>query len=309
MSKNALAMVEEKAITNFDELSHEELAKLAGVSKPKGDYGLPKLRINRDFDDEAGNQLQPGTWAVYDPKLETTVYGKSVIFRPFMFKIQYRQYDPKGGESGNGAWVNQTILFGDWSDEPFDELGTLRCGKPQGRVFKTLSDDEKARYDDINCYRIVFGLATIKGQTADGTKATAEEVPCVWYARGSNWTPASDLCDTFKKGNRLPWLYEVTMTLKREKNGATTYYVAQTEVDLNKPRQFVPEDAELLKSVAQYVVTYNKEVYTKYKQSIRADQANAKARNSAAEVEVIDPDADLSADFAKDELNDSLDDF
>lgn len=285
-----LAVINQQLPTDLSKLSEAELARLAGTEQ-QAQTGMIRLTINRHFDDDDGNTLPPGTWCVYDPATEQRVYGKEVTFRPLLFRIQYRHWDETAGEDGKGAQVNQSVIFSNWGEEAIDELGTERCGKPKGSVYKKLTADEQKRFKGISCYRMVFGLASITGVNAKGEKATVTDVPCVWQARGTNFTPASDVAD--KLANKMPWKYAVKMTLKREKNGDTVYYVAQPEVDVKTELDTPANLAELLGSALEYITDTNKAVFTKYKQSRRADQRNAEARAAEDVVDTIDVHVDL----------------
>src|SRR5690349_18626141 len=84
--------------------------------------GLPRLRINRESEDDNGNTVPVGTYCVvYN---DVAIYAKQVKFRPFLNTYQYMVYDSK-----SNSYTNKSIIIKNFNEQAIDELGGLKCGK------------------------------------------------------------------------------------------------------------------------------------------------------------------------------------
>ena len=106
---------------------------------------------------------------------EKYVFAEKITFRPLSNVFQYFHFDftkPVGEKL-----INKSIQLIDWSIEPRDIKGGIRCGKPTSAKMKDWEKEERDKYKDINCTRIIRGLATYTGYDRQGNKSVVENKP------------------------------------------------------------------------------------------------------------------------------------
>ena len=84
---------------NLDKVSVDELAELLGQRediKSSGD-SLSRLSINHSPEDDEGNSLPRGHFALYNPETKEKVFGKEVTFRVFIRRFMYSLWDNEQG--------------------------------------------------------------------------------------------------------------------------------------------------------------------------------------------------------------------
>lgn len=280
------------ALTNYDELSHEELLALTGQSDGKSiaNYGpFGNLQINRLDEDDNGNALPKGTYMVYVVDQKEMLYGKVAKFRPFIQTFQYRVYD-------TDKFTNRSILFKSFNDEKFDELGGLGCGKVNKKVFETLTDDEKIKQKQIKCRRILFGLLSMEGtfkskvgeSTVRGGNVSA--LPVMWATSGASFMPVGDVIKALTEKNKLMFNYELELKTKREKTGSNVYYTADVSVDASaKALALSKDDLALMRQFQDYINTENNTVVEKWH---KAHVKGGKDKRAAKDIDLV---AELSA--------------
>ena len=158
-------------LANIKTMSNEDIMKAIGQDEGTKRVGVPRLTINRNPEDDDGNQLPMGAYSVFHSDVGQNVYGKPAYFRPFLNTMQYMQYSPEKEE-----YVNRSIIFKNWKEEAIDIQGGTRCGKIPQREWEKLglTNEELANQRTIKCYRLVFGLVSFDGHTADKTEVKVE---------------------------------------------------------------------------------------------------------------------------------------
>lgn len=285
------------ALIDSGKFSFEEMAALMGQETGGGgNDGLTRLRINTEFEDDDGNPRPGGTWTIKHEGRE--VFAKTIKLRVLSQRFFYQRYDKKEEKI-----VNRTIFMRSFKEEPLDEMGTLRCGKPDGKVFKSMSDAEKKKYEDIRARRAVFGLVTfVDPVNADGSAAEPlENVPVEWVSGGASWNLVGDVFDEMTKKKVLMIQKELTIGLKREKSGQTVYYTPIIEVDWAAPNlPMTPAVVETFAVFEGIIDSRNKEVMSKHKAALRTVSKSVPLDDDDASIV-----ADLAGDF-DDELNDEI---
>lgn len=270
--------------------SHEDLAKMLGQDSGHGDsYGIPRLKINYDHEDEDGNELKVGYFAFHHPT-KGWVYAKTIYFRPFLNCYRFMIYDPQEGKMDNTS-----IYFQDFREEIPDEKGGMACGWVPRRKHGELSEAGKAHQEKVQCYRIVFGeVRADKAQDAKGNTVEIEPTLVSFRARGSNFMPIGQAIDEINRAKKLMLNHEIEMTTKREKNGGTTYYVTQPKVDLTNSLPFKETDGANLRVIWDEITSENQKVMKNHK------------KNRGGPGEYVDADV-LEVQAGKD-LDDDFDD-
>jgi hypothetical protein len=279
------------------DFSFEQMAAMLGqASGGEGGDGLTRLRINTDFEDDDGNPKPGGHWVISQGGKE--VFAKKVKLRPFSQKYFYQKYDPEDKKV-----TNKTIYFADFRIEAIDEKGTVRCGRPDSKTLKAMSDEQKKRYKDIKARRAVFGLVTfVDPVNADGTAAEpVENVPVEWVSGGVSWNLVQAVFDEMTKKKFLMIQTEMVIGLKREKAGQTVYYTPQIEVDWAAPK--MPMDKVVVETFTEFeriIAARNEDVKAKHKEALRTANKAVVVEDDLEVVEDV-----LAGDF-DDELNDEI---
>lgn len=273
----------------FDNMSVEELYELTGQSSQGTGKAYPfqSLTINKNSEDDNENVIPAGTYAVYSPEHKEVLYGKPVAFRPFMQTYQYRIWD-----EDKKVYSNRTILFKNWNDEKFDELGGLACGKVARKQRDQLTAEQQAEQDEIRCSRVLFGTVSLKGvfkKKKDDKSAREGEVvslPVMWRTSGKSFIPVGEAIDKFTNKNMLMFNHTLTLTTKRDKTGSNVYYTAEAEADLTgKPIALSAEDITLMRQFQDFINSENAVITDKWrKASLRKDRRPSKDIDLAAEL-------------------------
>lgn len=278
------------ALTITNEMTFDEIAKITGQDQGSGPKSfLPRLKINRDFEDANGGQIPPGTYTInIDDK---DVYSKTATFRPFMKCFQYQVYD-----ADTNTYPNKTILFKSWSEEAIDELGGVKCGKQTGKAKDRLTAAQVEAQKNIKCYTSIYGTITMEGATAEGEKISIENEPCLVRVTGSAFTPWNDVLDIITQAKRPYFASEISLdTPVRAKKGATTYYTPSLKVN-NKVIQYTEDDFSLLKKFQVTVDTENEPIISKFKKC-KGFQEQTDALEEIIESGFIEMTDDLNDDL------------
>jgi hypothetical protein len=259
LNDKEIIMSNDLAIISQEEI--DALAKRAGTVQTVGDY-IPQLKVNYDDEDEDGNELRKGEFFVTGQ--DKVAYAKSVVFRPLTHHFQWTKYDKVSEKV-----TNRTRLIPNFREEPRDETGTVRCGKPPSKDLKA-NPALAAKYDDITCYRQVQGLVSYKGKTATGEEVEVKDLEVSLRLKGANFSPFEE--DYFSKlGNNKLWDFEIPLYTDKAKNGASTYFVIRFDkADFGKRLQMSAPVFKTALALQDRVDVINKEVDTKYYDAVHS---------------------------------------
>lgn len=262
----------------------DNLSKRAGAEAVIGDF-IPQLKINYDDEDKEGNELTKGVFLITNqPQI---VYSKTVKFRPLTHHFQWIKYDDVAKKV-----TNRTRFIPNFLEEPRDEQGTLRCGKPPSKELKANPALAK-KYEDITCYRTVQGVASYEGKTATGEVVSVDGVECALRLKGANFSPFEE--EYFGKlGGGKIWDHELTLSATKEKNGASTYYVIHFDTDFTTR---IPLTANLFTSATKLmdkVDLANKSIDAKFYDAIHKQADTDKAVEA---LKVVGGSSTLDGDF------------
>lgn len=288
-----------KDLVNIEELSTQELMELTGQSSGQMEINFPELRVNREGETDTGQALPVGSFFVYYKG--DNVYAKTVRFRPFINSYQYRVYDEQ-----NQKYTNRSIIFRSWSDEAVDELGGVKCGKVKRKDLESLTEDQKAVQKKIKCNRLLFGLVTMKGVTADNREIEITDYPVCWRSGGLNWMTVDDALESLTKRKLLMQSYWLNLSLYKEKRGGNSFYLASITVDLDNPDPL--EGKVIVETFNQFmdvIKNVNSEIIEKYKTAQKAlPQLDDDVGNE------FDSAKELDGQFTEvNELNDDISDL
>ena len=256
------------AIAVNDMSTNELMAMMGGAQNQQQKQEtnlLPILRINYQEEDDNGNELKKGTFTIQGN--DNDIYAKEATFRALGDYMQYLNYSQE-----EEAVVNRTIIHR-MGDEPIDEKGTVRCGRPVGKELMQLSPDEKAKFKDITCFRYIYGLVSMKGVTAEGESASVDNLPVLFRMKGTSFMNFSREVIEPCNGKGLQFQQvPTTLTTKRHKNGSVIYFTAHFAPDFANTVEISPADAEVMRNILTMIKGANEQIRTKYDEALRSKQ-------------------------------------
>jgi len=272
-------------LANINTMSNADIMKAIGQDDGTRRVGVPRLTINRNPEDDDGNQLPMGSYAVFNSEIGQMVYGKPVSFRPFLSTMQYMQYSPEKEE-----YVNRSIIFKNWKEEAIDIQGGTRCGKiPQRDWAKLgLTNEELANQRTIKCYRLVFGQLTFDGHTADKTEVKVKDYPVLWRVTGVQFNPVGNALQVITERKKLMFNCSLNLDSQKKKNGSNVYYVSSIKVNADTSIKFSKEDEITLGKFQTIINEENADVLDLYKNAQKSKLKNADIIDAKV-VEDIDP--------------------
>ena len=242
---------------------------------------LPLLRLNHQDEDDDGNELKKGTFFIAGQDIER-VYAKEVTFRALGDFMQYLHYDTE--QEGT---VNRTIIH-TMGQEPIDETGTLRCGRPEGKVFHAMDQKEKSKYSGITCFRYLYGIVSYTGENGAGETIEVPETPVLFRVKGASFLTFTNEVIKPCADQNVPFQnVPTTVTNERKKNGGVTYFVTHFTPDFKSKSELSPNDVEIMKHVLTSIKSINDEVKRKYDEAIKSKSSYSNDDNVLDAVEVF----------------------
>ena len=271
-------------LTNINKMSNEQIMQSIGQDDGSNmGNNIPRLAINRTPEDDDGNQLPVGHFYTYDSNIGKSVFGKPVTLRPFISAMQYMHYDAEKGE-----YINRSIIFKSWKEEAIDILGGTKSGKIPFKERSSLTPEKLEQQRTIRCYKLVYGLLSIKdGKTAQGEPYSVDNLPVLYRVTGTAFTPVTSALDQLKKRKRLMFNCTFSLDSKRQKKGGNVFYVPEIGVNADANLQLSDVDMETLKVFQESIDTENSEVVDAYN-SAKTKQANSSDKIDAEIVEDMD---------------------
>jgi len=240
---------------------------------------LPLLKVNYQDEDDDGNELKKGVFALTLPS--GTVYGKDVKVRVFADYMQYLNYDPN-----ENAVVNKTIIHR-VGDEAIDEMGTVRCGKPTSKELREMDADTKLKFKDITCFRYLYSTVSIAdAQDGAGNAVEVQDVPCLLRLKGASFLAFSQDVIEPCKNLKLKFMQVASkLVTTRQKNGSVTYFTVGFEPDFQNKTEISTDDLQFMSKILDTVNAENKGVMAKYNSALYGKQTDAQDEKLVAEVE------------------------
>lgn len=281
--------------TELATINQEEYAALVAASGASaedlsgggGDY-LPQLKVNYTDTDDNGKDVRPGYFMVtgQDP----LVYAKNVTIRPLTHNFQWTQWDDV-----NKKTTNRTRFVKNFKEEPRDENGSIRCGKPVSKILKESPELAKA-YSDITLYRSIDVLVSYTGEDADGNTHVVKDLLATMRLKGSNFSPFdTEYIAAMPKGTML-WDYNIVLSTSKHKQdpkSIVNYYVIHFDADFANRLPLTVDVFQTIKGLNARIEEFNTVIDKKYYGVI-----NGKAKTEAA-IDAIDitPQSPLEDDF------------
>jgi len=265
-------------------LSIEELSAQLGASSTSKGPSIPTLKINSFGEDAAGNQIPLG--AFFLNTNEDRVYAKEgVKLRAFSNHVQYQHW-------GDSKLINKSLLIKNQREEARDQLGGFMCGMPTYEESIAMSPDERKKYEGRDRYRIIRGLVSYTGKTAQGKEATIENQPVILSLKRKNYGPFYH--DVIKKMSQGVNLWDFDCVLKAEKmrtDKGASYYVMHFSPQFGSPIPMDQLTYDSLSHVTDLITSENKRINDAYNEALSEKHDNIEAERIMDEVDT------LAADF------------
>ena len=146
-------------------------------------------------------------------------------------------------------------------------------------------------------YRVLLGVATLKGKNAEGKKAVAENVPFIMRLRGNSLNPINEYLESFKKVGNVHD-YVTNWTIKEGEGGNVDYWIALPEIGKASPIMENPTEYETLKGLMEWRQEYNDDIMSKWR---KKNGMNVSKTLEAEAIEVaavvIEPEMDEKIPF------------
>jgi hypothetical protein len=271
----------------YNGMTPDQLMAAMGVQEQQSTGNrLPLLKVNYQDEDDQGNELKKGIFALAMPN--GTVYGKDVTIRVFADYMQYLDYDPE-----EQAVMNKTIIHR-VGDEPIDETGGIRCGKPTSKELRDADPDTKAKYKNITCFRYLYAKITMAdAQTGAGDAVEIVDVPVLLRLKGASFLSFSNDVVEPCRNQKIKFMQiESKLTTTRQKNGSVTYFITGFEPDFSNITEISTDDLQFMSKVLETVNAENKQIIEKHNAALYGKQADSQDSEVVAEVEGY-----LDADF------------
>jgi hypothetical protein len=277
------------ALAVVDDTTKAELAALAGVSTTGGSE-LATLRVNGRDMDKDGNEYPVGVFALYDGN--DTIYGKLSKCKLLSSGYQVREWD-----DNNKKYAAETIFFFNGSErEPEDTSGGYRCGKMFSRDVKELDEvDDKsliAEQRGKKFYRVVWGVASIKGTYQDGTKAEGKSIPFLMRCTGNAFMP---MCEHLDSLGADIFNVETTFDIEKRAGAQSSYYVAVPS--RGKDAALTQEELDTLRAIDEDRKSWNDDVMAKWRKKNGLNVTKVAEAAKVVDAVIIEPDMDDTIPF------------
>lgn len=251
-------------LATIDPKREAKLAAMLGSGGGGEDDGrLPQLRINYQDEDDQERPLKKGLFFVTNQ--DEAVYASKVKIRVLAQFFQYKHWDNKAEK-----YVNNTILMRNMRQEPIDEKGTVRCGKPKTSVIRDMPEDkQEAWWRDVKCYRQLYVLVSYTGTTADGDEVTVENLPALFSNKGDAYNAFEDQVQSAMPRKRNLYDFWVDVETEKKKNSSVIYWVPKYSADFS---DIVPPSEELIDTmehIATLIEEENERVRSKHRSAMR----------------------------------------
>ena len=273
----------------LEDTTSTDLAILTGTASTESTH-LASLGINYQKED-GGVKLPRGVWRLDNG--DEVVFGTILTTKIMGADFQVREYD-----SDDNKYVGETILYRNGYDLNIeDDQGGYRCGKVTYKVAQELPKVEKAAQKAKKFYRVLLGVATLKGKNAEGKKAIAENVPFIMRLRGNSLDPINEYLESFKKVGNVHD-YVTNWTIKEGEGGNVDYWIAIPEMGKESPIMESPTEYETLKGLMEWRQEYNDDIMSKWrkKNGMNVSKTLATEAIEVAAV-VIEPEMDDKIPF------------
>lgn len=242
---------------------------------------IPQLKINGEAEEEGRGPKGNFTYN----NGERFLYAEEVTIRSFVKGYQYRSYDATDKTKNDSSTIEKSF-----KGEFRSLSGRLACGKLSKKRFEALGDTASAMQvalqKNVKCKLLVFGLISGKFTNIDDKKQVElKDELFYWAVSQSGFMDMDQTIKGILQERRAVALTPIKLKLKKEKNGAVTYFVPVPEV-LNETAVLdVARDGGYLEKIKEFVKGTNDFINTKYNAAVKGKQENENFANAGGLVD------------------------
>lgn len=242
------------------------IAELGGGTQEET-ITVPFLKINYEQEDKQGRDVKRGT--IHLEGQAEAVYAHHVNIHVMAQYYQYRQSDPSTYKI-----VNKSILMEDMRrGEARDMLGGIRCGRPTSKAMAQLEPEDQDMWrKKVKATRILRGVCSYDGMTADGEPKSIVNEPFQLYITGSSFLEFDKVISSLPYGKRYQDYWVEFSTEKKDK-----YFLSKFKTDFQKPADLTSEVVETMKLFVAMAKQENGRIEAGYRSSSIEDTLEGKA--------------------------------
>lgn len=247
------------AVTTTEADVKNILAELGGEEEHK--IQIDFLKICHDGEDKQGREIKRGLVSL--SRQEDPVWASEAKVHILAQYFQYREQDE------TGKVLNKTMLQQDFrKGEALDQRGTLRCGKPTRKVLDQMSDDDKKMWAmRVKTTRIIRGIISYTGHTADGTEVEVTNTPFQHYMKGSGYMDFEKVIDSMPYGKQY---HDYILKMNTEKRGK--YYYTTYGIDFDTPAILNADVADTARIFQEMAKRENTGIQKKYSEALMSNK-------------------------------------
>ena len=268
----------------LDDTTSADLAILTGTATT-GSAHLASLGINYQKKDNEDNKLPRGIWRLDNG--EEIVFGTDLTTKIMGADFQVREYS-----KAKEKYVGETVLYRNGFEMNVeDDQGGYRCGKVKYKEREALPEAEQVAQQAKKFYRVLLGVATLKGKNAAGKKAVADNIPFIARLRGNSLDPINEYLNTFDKNDGV-FNYVTNWTIEEGEGGNVDYWVAKPERGKAAPINKSPDEYATLKALMDWRDDYNDDIMSKWRKKNGMNVSKVAAEATNVDAVVIEPEMD-----------------
>ena len=282
-----LATISQDRIDQLTVLLGSKEEKVTGGS----DFRLPKIKTNREPEDDQGRALKMGSF--YLEGAEENIYSTGdVKFRVLSHTFQYILYD-----STTNSVANKTIIKPNFKGEFRDIKGGNKMGKPSSKAIREMPPEEADKWKNHKCWRQMRGVVSYKGVTASGEDRDVVNVPCIlMHASGSYFNFENEFIKALPRGKNI-YDFESTLSSSKIKVGGNTFYQIHFKPIFSNPLPIDEKVIETMEVFANMIKGENSYVERQYNSSMKEDILDAEAEQALDEQMLNQDQNDLGSDL------------
>lgn len=271
---NQVSTITQSELSNMNAVmgSRKKGSSSSGVDYPK----LSKIAMDQTTMIGKGRDAEKnpffGCFFLKTEDPEEYVYGETMRIRVLNMVYQYVHTDfsrPEGSQ-----FINKTIQFEDFRQEPRDELGGIRCGKPTTKEMDGWPQEDKDKYKDIKCTRIIRCLASYKGKKKNGEEVEVKNHPAIIFHKGNHFQDFEKQVNRVLPANADWWDYEIELVPNFGVGQSGNQYANFTFKPIMKRLETTKEVYDSVLLVEEMIQSANEKVEAAYAAAIRAREVN-----------------------------------
>lgn len=286
-------------IATIDQSSLASLADRLGASNTRpqnnsAQSNSPTIRMEQNAMIGKGRDAEKnpffGCFFLKTDDPEEWVYGETMKIRPLSNHFNYTHMDfskPAGEKC-----INRTVQISNWKQQLPDERGGYRCGRPTTKEMMDWTKEEKDKFKDITCNRIIRCLATYEGKRKTGEHVSVVNKPAIIFQAKNHFKDFEDQVIKKIPFKAKIWDYEVELVPNFGTGTAGNQYANFSYKPIMKRLEMTEEVHESLNAIIEIVADQNSKIEESFAKAVRARQVDEAALDAMSDAAMEDYDGD-----------------